>query len=107
MIFFRTILSFLLDKGYRDLLITTAIVLTVGTIGYHFIEGWRWLDCFYFCITTLSTVAYGDFAPKTDLGKIFTIFYIIIGIGIILTFINTIYQHYSKHMRKPKEGDHH
>ena len=71
MIFFRTILSFLLDKGYRDLLITTAIVLTVGTIGYHFIEGWRWLDCFYFCITTLSTVAYGDFAPKTDLGKIF------------------------------------
>jgi voltage-gated potassium channel len=107
MIFFRTILSFLLDKGYRDLLITTAIVLTVGTIGYHFIEGWRWLDCFYFCITTLSTVAYGDFAPKTDLGKIFTIFYIIIGIGIILTFINTIYQHYSKHMRKPKEKDQH
>jgi len=30
MIFFRTVLSFLLDKGYRDLLITTAFVLVMG-----------------------------------------------------------------------------
>jgi voltage-gated potassium channel len=103
MIFFRTILSFLLDKGYRDLLITTAFVLLVGTVAYHFIEGWSWIDSIYFSVTTLSTVGYGDFTPKTDLGKIFTIFYIIIGIGIILTFINTIYQHYSNHIRKSKD----
>jgi len=100
MIFFKTIFSFLLDKSYRDLLITTFVVLSIGTVGYHYIEGWRWVDSIYFCVTTLSTVAYGDFHPKTDTGKIFTIFYIIIGIGIILTFINTIYQHYSKNFRK-------
>ncbi len=103
MIFFRTIVSFILDKGYRDLLITTFIVLSIGTIGYHYIEKWSWIDSIYFCITTLSTVGYGDFTPKTDLGKIFTIFYIIIGIGIILTFINTIYHHYSSRLRKTKK----
>ena len=102
MIFFRTILSFIMDKGYRDLLITTTIILTIGTIGYHYIEKWNWLDSLYFSITTLTTVAYGDFYPKTNPGKIFTIFYIIIGIGIILTFINTIYHHYSKNFNKKR-----
>lgn len=91
-----------MDKGYRDLLITTAIILIIGTISYHFIEKWSWLDSLYFSITTLTTVAYGDFYPKTSTGKIFTIFYIIIGIGIILTFINTIYHHYSKSFKKEK-----
>ncbi|MFM7021689.1 MAG: potassium channel family protein [Flavobacteriales bacterium] len=105
LIFFRTILSFLLDKGYRDLLITTAIVLGIGTTTYHYIEGWRWIDAIYFSVATLSTVGYGDFYPKTDLGKIFTIFYIIIGIGIILTFINTLYFHYSSNLKKHRSNE--
>ena len=100
MSFFKTLISFLLDKGYRDLLITTAAVLSLGTVVYHYLENWSWLDSIYFSVTTLTTVGLGDLSPQTNAGKIFTIFYIIIGIGIILTFINTIYQHYSTNFRK-------
>ncbi len=56
------------------------IILTIGGVFYHFVEGWRYLDAFYFSSTTLAAVGYGDFFPKTDTGKIFTIFYQFIGI---------------------------
>jgi hypothetical protein len=102
MIFFHTLLEFLRDKEYRDLLLTTLVVLCIGTTIYHFLEGWSWLDAFYFSFITLTTVGFGDFAPQTDAGKIFTILYIIIGIGIILSFVNTVYNHFSKQKNKRK-----
>lgn len=93
-ILFKTLYSFLKQKEYRNLLFTTAIVIITGTTTYHYLEGWRWLDSLYFSIVALTTIGFGDFHPKTDAGKIFTIFYIIIGVGIILSFINTVYLHY-------------
>jgi voltage-gated potassium channel Kch len=99
MFVFRTILSFLRDKEYRELLVTTFFVILVGSTIYHYLENWSWVDAIYFSVVTLTTIGFGDFAPKTDGGKIFTIFYIIIGIGIILSFINTLYEHY-RDMRK-------
>lgn len=56
------------------------LILLIGMVFYHFVEGWRYLDALYFCSTTLGAVGYGDFAPKTDIGKIFTMFYQFIGI---------------------------
>jgi voltage-gated potassium channel len=94
----RTLKAFLKDKEYRELLFTTSLVLSGGSVAYHYIEGWSWIDSVYFSVVTLTTVGFGDFAPQTDAGKLFTIFYITIGIGIILSFINALYQHY-KNMR--------
>ncbi len=42
------------------------IILIIGGIFYHFMEGWRYLDALYFSSTTLAAVGYGDFFPKTD-----------------------------------------
>ena len=91
MLFFQTIISFLRDKDYRNLLLTTNIILLIGMVVYHYVEGWSWLDSLYFSVVTLTTIGYGDFAPKTDIGKIFTMLYILIGIGMILSFINAVY----------------
>ena len=96
MIFIRTIISFLKDDEYRDLLITSIFILFFGSIVYHFLEGWSWVDSLYFSVITLTTIGYGDFSPATDAGKLFTIFYIVIGLGMILTFINAVYHHYSE-----------
>lgn len=95
MFFFKTIISFLQDDEYRDLLITTIIILMVGTLTYHYLENWSVIDSLYFSVVTLTTIGYGDFSPKTDAGKIFTIIYIVVGIGMILSFINTIQHHYT------------
>lgn len=95
MFFFKTIISFLQDDEYRDLLITTIIILMIGTLTYHYVEGWSVVDSLYFSVVTLTTIGYGDFTPQTDAGKIFTIIYIVVGIGMILSFINTIQHHYT------------
>ncbi|MBT8232405.1 MAG: two pore domain potassium channel family protein [Saprospiraceae bacterium] len=91
---FKTIITFIKDEEYRDLLFTTGIVIAIGTVAFRYLEGWSWIDSVYFSIITLTTVGYGDFSPQTDAGKLFTIGYIIMGVGIILSFINTIYNHY-------------
>ncbi|MEM9340659.1 MAG: potassium channel family protein [Bacteroidota bacterium] len=105
MILFETIRDFLKDKEYRGLLFTVFIILVMGTVVYHYLEGWSWLDAFYFSFITLTTIGFGDFAPKTDEGKVFTILYIIIGVGIILTFINTLYLHFNKTTIKKRKKE--
>ena len=46
-------------------------------------------------------MGYGDFYSKTDEGKTFTIFYIIVGVAIIQSFRNSIYLHYEEEKEKP------
>lgn len=72
------------DAAFRFLVLVASGVLTLGTVFYHFVEGWRWLDSLYFCVITLATVGYGDFSPKTDAGKIFTMLYVFVGIGLLI-----------------------
>jgi voltage-gated potassium channel len=64
-------------------LIILFTIFIIGTVGFHFIEGWSFVDSFYACIITLSTVGYGDFVPETTAGKFFAVFIIIFGVGMM------------------------
>jgi voltage-gated potassium channel len=64
-------------------LILLSIIL-IGTLGFHFIEGWDILEALYTTVTTMSTVGYGDYYPRTTTGQVFTIFLIIFGVGTML-----------------------
>jgi len=88
-----SILKSLRDPEFRGLLLFVAGILATGTVFYHGLEKWGWLDSFYFSVTTLTTVGYGDFSPQTTGGKIFTIVYIFMGVGVILGFINAVARH--------------
>lgn len=74
------------------ILIITIVVLLIGTIFYHLAEDLKLVDALYFSVITLTTVGYGDITPHTDIGKLFTAGYVIIGIGIIATFARTLLQ---------------
>ncbi len=96
MIFIQTFISFIKDPEYRDLILTTLFILLMGMFAYRYLEGWSYVDALYFSVITLTTIGYGDFSPQTTEGKLFTIFYIILGVGIILSFVNTVYHHFQK-----------
>lgn len=79
---------------------TLAFVVMTGTIFFHFVEGWSWLDSYFFTVITLSTVGYGVLVPVTALGKIATTVFIFIGLGI---FAVAIQQFGQFTMRKREE----
>jgi len=60
------------------------LILASGTVFYSSVEGWHWIDALYFCTATLSTVGYGDFVPQTQMGKLFTVVYIFVGVGVFV-----------------------
>jgi voltage-gated potassium channel len=68
------------------------LILIAGTLGYHFIEGWSLFDSLYMSVITLATVGYSETHPLTIPGRVFTIFLILGGMGIILYGISEITQ---------------
>ena len=78
------------DKSVQGILAITVAIVLWASVFYHFVEGWAWIDSIYFSVVTISTVGFGDFSPETSAGKIFTMFYIIIGLGVFVTAATTI-----------------
>ena len=60
-----------------------AMVLLIGTIGYMVIEEWQLLDALYMTVITITTVGYGEIRQVSEPGRIFTIFIIFAGMGIL------------------------
>lgn len=89
-LFIRALKNQLKNKEVQTLLFLVVLILILGAFFYHNIEGWSWLDSFYFSVITLTTIGYGDFSPQTDLGKVFTIAYIFCGLGILSGFATVV-----------------
>jgi voltage-gated potassium channel len=88
--FTRAFRRSLRDPDFRSLFALALVTLAGGTIFYRVVEGWSLLDSFYFSSMTLATVGYGDFVPTTAAGKLFTVFYVFAGVGIILAFVQAV-----------------
>jgi voltage-gated potassium channel len=73
-------------------LIAIAVMLALGTLGFHLIEGWPWVESLYTATQTVTTVGYGDLAPQTYAGRLFAIVFMIAGVGTVLYALTTIVQ---------------
>ena len=87
---YRSLREIWRDPATRGVLASAVLLLVAGTILFAFIEGFSFLDSFYFSFITLATIGYGDFTPTTDVGKIVTVAYSIAGLGIMAALVSTI-----------------
>jgi voltage-gated potassium channel len=88
--YLRTVFGSLGDPQVRPYLVAASSLIAVGTVFYSLVEGWDPFDAAYFCVTSLATVGYGDLTPVTRLGRLFTMVYIITGLGVLGAFIGAI-----------------
>ena len=81
------------DRRVLSLLSLTFTLIAIATGVYMWLEGWGPVDAAYFSVATIATVGYGDLTPVTTAGKIFTIFYIVCGIGLFVAAVTGLAQH--------------
>lgn len=85
-------LDIFLDRRTRPIFIYALFIISIGAALFHWLEGWSWLDSFYFVVITLTTIGYGDFSPTTPTTKLITIFYGLNGVILLLIFFDVIRQ---------------
>ena len=78
------------DKRVRALMTLTFVLIGSASVFYWMVERWSFLDSVYFSVITIATVGYGDLTPQTALGKIFTIGYILCGLGLFLAAATSV-----------------
>ena len=95
--FFTTLRAFVVavrrglsDSHFRALAFLVLVLLVTGTLFYWRFEDWTLLDSLYFSVITLTTVGYGDLAPTSAPTKIFTIVYVLLGLGILVSFLSIV-----------------
>jgi voltage-gated potassium channel len=68
------------------------VVLLGGSAGYMLIERWGFFDSLYMTVITITTVGYREVGNVSEPGRIFTIFVIFSGMGIIAYILGMIAQ---------------
>jgi voltage-gated potassium channel len=110
---FSALRAMLREPEGKIILIWAVLQVIVGTVVFRWLEGWSIINSLYFSVVTLATVGYGDLHPTTDAAKLFTIVYIVFGLGVLASFISELTKHraeviaqFRERQSAPAQDDH-
>jgi Ion channel len=74
------------EESFAAVVGAAVALVIAGTLVYTLGEGWRLVDGFYFAVCTLTTSSIADpnLVLTSDVLKIFTTLYVLLGIGILV-----------------------
>jgi voltage-gated potassium channel len=95
------------ESEFRGLLYMVTVTVGTGMVFYHAVESWGWIDSLYFTVITLTTIGYGDLSPTTPGSKLFTVVLVLVGIGLLVSFIERVarYATEDQAVRRNRRGD--
>jgi voltage-gated potassium channel len=105
-IFFR-LWNKISKMDFSLILLLSFIIVFFGSIGIHFLEPDNFptlFEGFWWTMTTLTTVGYGDYSPSTVVGRLLGIFLFIFGIGIIGLLISKTVDSITTFHKLKREG---
>ena len=79
---------------HKRLYLAITLVLTLvitGVSGYRLIEGWTLIESLYMTFITLTTVGFAEVRQLSDAGRIFTVIYLLMGLGTAGFGISTVF----------------
>ncbi len=79
----RTSLQSPTARRVAIILLLSVILVVFGTLGYMFIQGFSLIEALYMTVITLASVGYGEVRPLDNLGRLFTIVLIVLGVSFI------------------------
>lgn len=97
------------EEEYFGAVLGAAVFLVLlGTVTYSLGEGWNVVDGFYFAVCTLTTTNVSDpsLTLTHDSLKIFTAFYVLTGIGILVELVRELGVGYVKEREERKATRH-
>lgn len=100
---FRALRAMFRDPEGKVIALSTMSIIALGTVVYMLLERWSPVDALYFSVVTLATVGFGDLHPTTAAAKLFTVFYILSGLGILAAFVSEL----PKYSQGPALGSRH
>jgi len=82
-------------QNRQILVLSIAVILfiLVGGVVFILLEGWSYLEALYFSACTLMTIGFGDYLPSHVGSKLFTMFFILMGLGVGASFIAVLTLH--------------
>jgi voltage-gated potassium channel len=83
-----------LFKGLFPPLLLMGVLILIGTIGYILIEKFNFLEALYMTVITIASVGFQEVRPLSESGRIFTIFLILINLGLFTYFITLLSRYF-------------
>ena len=79
-------------RRFIHLLIAIAVAISIGTVGFHLIEGWSLGKSIYVAVQTVTTVGYGDVTPVSKGGRAFATLFMLLGVGTVFYALTSVVQ---------------
>ena len=78
--------------GIRSAIFAVLVAIAFGAVIFRALEGWSILDSLYVTVQTVTTVGFGDVAPRTLYGRAFATVFMLVGVGVVLYALSSTVQ---------------
>jgi voltage-gated potassium channel len=78
-------------RRFQVSLVGLFVLVIFGTVVYILLEGMSWIDALYMTVITIATVGFSEVKELSSEGRLFTIFLILMGVGVATTVISNAF----------------